>query len=381
LRLAFNTTALLSPLTGVGQYCFNLAKGLLTKPDLTVDFFYGAFWDSQLRSTPLPHLATALPWLRRHVPYSYELRRWLQNYRFAQYAGRQTPRQEFNIYHEPNFLPLKFTGPTVITVHDLSWIRYPDTHPAERVKAMNRYFEPSLMKADAIITCSAFVKQELVDVFGVSEDLISVTPLGVEDMFVPQTPPQTRSILDKYKLAHGHYFLAVGTLEPRKNLVLTLRAYQQLPSKIRNSYPLVLIGMQGWGTSALEHEIEPLVRSGEVLKLGYLPRTELATLMAGASALLYPSIYEGFGLPPLEAMACGLPVICSNSSSLPEVVSDAGILIDSHSENQVSAALLRLIEDDSWREDISRRAIQRARELTWQKCVDRTLDVYRSVAP
>jgi alpha-1,3-rhamnosyl/mannosyltransferase len=376
MHLAFNATALLSPLTGIGQYSFHLAHGLMEQEDIDLELFYGAYWDKRLNATPSNTLASSLPWLRRHVPYSYELRRWVQNFRFNQ----GIKQKKFDIYHEPNILSLKFDGPTVITVHDLSWIRHPDAHPIERVKAMNRYFEGGLRKADAIITDSIFVKQELMDVFGISPGLISSIPLGVESLFKPMTANHTEVILRKYDLVHRQYFLAVGTLEPRKNLSLALKAYLQLPVSIRNVYPLVLIGMKGWHTSALELQLLPLIRTGQVRQLGYLERIELATLMAGALTLVYPSIYEGFGLPPLEAMASGVPVICANSSSLPEVVGDAGVLVDPYNDTDLVQVLLQMIEDNLWRSEMAGKAIQRASMFTWQICVEKTIAVYQTIA-
>lgn len=376
MNLAFNATALLSPLTGIGRYSFHLAQELLARHRLNVDFFYGAFWGEQLHSSPSTQMAAALPWLRRHVPYSYELRRWLQNSRFEAHVRRQ----KFDVYHEPNILPLRFDGPTVITVHDLSWIRHPEAHPTERVKAMNRYFESGLRQADAIITDSEFVKRELMEVFGVSSERITPILLGVEAMFTPLTPAQTQAVLAQHRLMHGQYFLAVGTLEPRKNLSLALRAYQQLPAQTRQRYPLVLIGMNGWHTAELERQMAPLVQAGEVRQLGYVPAPELATIMAGATALVYPSVYEGFGLPPLEAMACGVPVICANTSSLPEVVGYAGVLIDPRDEGALASAMRRMAEDPAARADLSGKAALRAREFTWGRCADQTMAVYRSVA-
>ncbi len=376
MHLAFNATALLSPLTGIGQYSYHLATGLMAQEGLEVDYFYGAYWDKRLRNSPSGTLAASLPWLRRHVPYSYELRRWLQNSRFCHGAKRR----KFDLYHEPNILALGFEGPTVITVHDLSWIRHPEAHPVERVRAMNRYFESGLRRANALITDSAFVKQELIDVFGVAADLISPIALGVDALFKPLTPTQTLEVLNRQNLVHGHYFLAVGTLEPRKNLSLALKAYLQLPNDIRERNPLVLIGMKGWHTSALEHQIAPLVRSGQVRQLGYLARADLAVLMAGALALVYPSIYEGFGLPPLESMACATPVICANTSSLPEVVGDTGLLIDAHDDQALANAMVRMAEDGHWRDGLARQAVERAASLTWARCVDKTMAVYRSVA-
>jgi alpha-1,3-rhamnosyl/mannosyltransferase len=314
------------------------------------------------------------------LPYAYELRRWLQNQRFIQHTKRKKTGRRFDIYHEPNILPLRFEGPTVITVHDLSWIRHPETHPVERVKDMNRHFESGLERANAIVTPSTFVKQELIDLFGVSAGQITPVPLGVEPLFMPLTSIQTQEVLDTHDLMHGHYFLTVGTLEPRKNLAFALQAYRQLPAKVRQVYPLVLIGMKGWKSSKIEQEISPLTMTGEVRQLGYVSRTELATLMAGACALIYPSIYEGFGLPPLESMACGVPVICANSTSLPEVVGDAGILIDPEDTDELARALFRIVEDDQLRAVLSLRSRQHAGQMTWSRCVESTLKVYRSIA-
>jgi glycosyltransferase involved in cell wall biosynthesis len=376
MNLAFNATALLRPLTGIGRYSSHLAQGLLTRHSLNMDFFYGAFWGKQLRSSPATQMAAALPWLRRHVPYSYELRRWLQNSRFDAHVRRQ----KFDVYHEPNILPMRFDGPTVITVHDLSWIRHPEAHPTERVKDMNRHFESGLRQANAIITDSEFVKRELMEVFGVASERITPILLGVEAMFTPLAPAETQAVLAQHRLTHGQYFLALGTLEPRKNLSLALRAHQQLPAQTRQRYPLVLIGMQGWHTAELERQMAPLVQVGEVRQLGYVPSLELATIMAGATALVYPSLYEGFGLPPLEAMACGVPVICANTSSLPEVVGDAGVLIDPRDEGALASAMRRMADDPATRADLSGKAALRAREFTWGRCADQTMAVYRSVA-
>jgi len=375
VRLAFNATALLSPLTGIGHYSLHLAEELLKRQNIESHFFYGAFWDRQLHARPSP-IAKSLPWLRRHVPYSYQLRRLVQNISF----GHGARRGHFDVYHDPNIIPLCFDGRTVVTVHDLSWIRHPEAHPVERVKAMNRYFAAGLAQADRIITDSVFVKQELVDVTGVAAERISAIPLGVEALFAPMSPADTQSVLNRHGLIHGRYFLAVGTLEPRKNLKAALLAYQKLPAATRQHLPLVLIGMKGWHMSALEKQMQPLESAGQLRQLGYLSRPDLATVMAGATALIYPSIYEGFGLPPLEAMACGVPVICANNSSLPEVVGNAGLLVDPHDESSLAQMMQQLADDDVLRSSLAERAMERAAQFTWARCAEQTIDVYRSLA-
>jgi alpha-1,3-rhamnosyl/mannosyltransferase len=372
MKVALNATALLSPLTGIGQYTFHLAKGLQALPELELNLFYGSGWSKEVRDQPVPRITAIKTLIKQSVPYAYAIKRFLEQNIFTR--GVQSNQAE--IYHEPNFLAFKFNGPSVITVHDLSWIRFPHTHPAERVRAMNTYFEPGLRRASLILTDSEFVKRELMDVFGVKADHIRPVLLGVEPLFYPRTAEDTRTVLNRHNLVHGQYLLAVGTLEPRKNLQVALRAYMLLPQQVRKHFPLVLVGMSGWHTSELELQIAPLVSAGEIRQIGYLPREELAMVSAGALTLIYPSIYEGFGLPPLEAMACGVPVIASEVSSLPEVVGDTGLLINPHDDEALAQAILKMITDNHFRQQLSQKALARSAEFTWDKCARQTVDVY-----
>jgi alpha-1,3-rhamnosyl/mannosyltransferase len=161
-----------------------------------------------------------------------------------------------------------------------------------------------------------------------------------------------------------------------------LRAYAGLDESARRSFPLVVAGMKGWHAQALDKELEPLLRGGEVRLAGYLSRDDLAAVMAGATALVYPSIYEGFGLPPLEAMACGVPAVAGNVASLPEVVGDAGMLVEPRDAAQLRGAMLRMIEDPQERMRLGARAQVRAAAFTWDRCAARTFAAYgRAVAP
>ena len=374
MHVAFNATALLSPMTGIGQYAHHLATGLQQKEDIELDLFYAAGWRKEIRTEPLPNIVSLKSLVRRFVPSSYDLSRMFQQKFFT--AGA---RQAMNdIYHEPNFLAFRFDGPSVITVHDLSWIRHPEMHPVDRVRAMNKHFQPGLERACLILTDSEFVKRELIDVFGIKPERIKPVLLGVEPLFRPQSSTETLAVLRQHQLVHGHYLLAVGTLEPRKNLQVALRAFMKLPADFRKTYPLVLVGMKGWHTSALEKEIAPLVRAGQVRQLGYLPREDLATIIAGATTLIYPSVYEGFGLPPLEAMACAVPVIVSNVSSLPEVVGDTGLMMDPHDVDGLASHIQTLVDSPGLRQALSHKALQRSATFTWARCVDETVDGYRA---
>lgn len=299
----------------------------------------------------------------------------MQNNRVAQHAKQHS----IALYHEPNIVPLAFDGPTVITVHDLSWIRHPEAHPPERVRAMNKYFPAGLEQASLILTISDFVKQELMDVFGVKPERIRPVLLGVEALFHPRSADETRVVLSAHGLVHGQYVLAVGTLEPRKNLEVALRAFMQLTPALRKHFPLVLVGMKGWHTSALEQQIAPLVAAGVIRQLGYLPRENLAKIVAGATTLIYPSVYEGFGLPPLEAMVCGVPVITSNVSSIPEVVGDAGLMLNPLDVEGFAGAMELLLANPDERSRMAALALARSSQFSWAKCVTQTVDAYKFV--
>ena len=373
IELAFNGVSLLSPLTGIGNYTAQLAQRMCTAPELNTRFFYGTHWSSNVHTQAAPVVQKILPWIRKNIPRSYDIRQWLQIRRFR--SGTQNG--EIDLYHEPNNVPLPFDGPLVLTVHDLSWIRYPQTHPAERVKAMDRYFESGLRRATRVITDSQFVKQELIDVFGLDPALIHPIALGADERFLPQTIEQTQFTLSRHQLQHGRYLLAVGTLEPRKNLQRALQAFMAIPRPLRQRHPLVLVGMTGWQANPLQAQLAPLLAAGEVRQLGYLAPNELSHIMAAACALVYPSFYEGFGLPPLEAMACGVPVIASNVSSIPEVVGDTGILLDPQDTLGLTDAMITLTTAPDIRANMSARALQRSQSFSWDQCADLTQRVYQ----
>jgi alpha-1,3-rhamnosyl/mannosyltransferase len=380
MNVAMNGSALLSPLTGIGQYVLNLAKGLQANAEVDLDLFYGDHFSPDIkhavtfRAGQMRALVRAV--VRTAIPNAYGVHRMLHQRNF----NKGVRLKPYDVYHEPNYLALRFEGPTVITVHDLSWIRFPETHPAERVKAMDRFFEPALRKAALLLTDSAFIRNEVIETFRLDPASVVSIPLGLDPLFRPMSPEQTLPVLQRLGLRHGGYFLSVGTLEPRKNMQATVAAYSRLPEAVRKRYPLVLAGMKGWHTSKLENLLRPLVDKGQVQMLGYLERSELATVMAGALTMVYPSLYEGFGLPPLEAMGCGVPPITSTASCLPEVVGDSGLSVDAADVEGLSAAMQRMVADTAMREELSARALQRSAQFTWARCVQETQAAYRRAA-
>ncbi len=372
LRVGINATALLSPRTGIGQYVYHLGRECLEADDISPSFFYGN-WKTQLRAQPLPNIDTIKTYIKKAVPWSYEIKSLIFQAQFS--LGLLKNR--IDVYHEPNYLAFRFPGPSVITVHDLSWIRHPETHPKQRLAAMDRHFPRSLARASAILTDCSFVKQELVETFGLDPARVTPVLLGVSPDFFPRAPAECNAFLADHGLAHGHYVLSVGTLEPRKNIPALIDAYSMLPADLQQRFPLVLVGMRGWLTSALEARMKPLVERGVIKPLGYVADEMMPLIYSGAAAFVFPSLYEGFGLPPLEAMACGAPVISSSSSSLPEVVGDAGILVDPLNVDALAESLRHVLEDRVFAEVLAQQGIRRAAGFSWKKTAVETIAVYR----
>ena len=372
LRLALNATAMLSPLTGIGRYVKELSQAL-GQSGVQVNYYDVINgWAEQAPRTIARASVAPLRFLH-NLPGVRPIERKLQQRRFA----RGIPRIQAQLYHEPNYLAFRFNGPTVVSAHDASWVRFPETHPAERVRVMNRLFPESLERAQRIIVDSNFVAREMNTLFGVPLERIRTVPLGVASDFRPRSALETLPVCKKLGLTHGGYILAVGTLEPRKNLISLVRAFRLLPLELSRRYPLVIAGMGGWQHEETDQEMALLERQGLLRILGQIEEDALPSLYAAAGLFVYPSIYEGFGLPPLEAMATGTPVIVSDRASLPEVVGEAGLCIDPQDIDAMAEILRGVMEDPQRRMNMAAAGIQRSRLFTWQHCARETLAVYR----
>jgi alpha-1,3-rhamnosyl/mannosyltransferase len=374
LRVALNATSLLSPATGIAQYTRSLAGALEAVGSVRLRYLDGQRWSSQLRVAPVPGIDGWKRAVKRLIPSAYGVARAAQQAAFSLGVRRHRP----DVYHEPAFLAYQFSGPTVVTAFDLSWIRYPQAHPAARVRMLERYFPGSLARADHVITASQAVRAELIAEFSLDGARVSVIPLAARAGLQPRTPAECAAAMAARQLRWRGYLLSVGTLEPRKNLVTLLRAYAALDPGMRARLPLVIVGMKGWGTSPLEALVAPLAREGSVRILGYVDEAELAQLNAAARMLIYPSLYEGFGLPPLEAMASGTPVITSNTSSLPEVTGAAAVAVDPQDTDALRAAIARLAQDDQQWESLRSAGLAQAASFSWDRCARETIAVYRA---
>jgi glycosyltransferase involved in cell wall biosynthesis len=290
-------------------------------------------------------------------------------------------RFPLDLLHSPDFIPpLHASMPTVITVHDLAFLHWPHFLTKDSA-AYYGQIDPAVKRADHIIVPSEHTKQDLIAQLGVPQRKVSVIYEAADERFVPLPVEETRAqITQKYGLP-ARFVLFVGTIEPRKNVDGLLRAFHYLRAKYGAAETgLVIAGGRGWlydQVLALAHELD-LTES--TYFLGRVPDHDLHRLYVAARCHVHAAHYEGFGLPPLEAMACGTPTIVSNVSSLPEVVGDAALLVNPENVEEIAIALHRLLNDDHLHAELREKGHQRARCYSWELAARRTLEVYRQVA-
>ncbi|MDZ7598498.1 MAG: glycosyltransferase family 1 protein [Desulfobacterales bacterium] len=283
------------------------------------------------------------------------------------------------VFHGPQFFLPVFGGRRVVTIHDLSVYSWAHCHPPGRVKMMQVEIARAVQCADMVLTDSEFTGREVAAFFSLPLDRLRAVPLGSSDGFFPRGEPKLAPVLTRLGLKADRYCLYAGTIEPRKNIDTLLDAYERLPYETRKRWPLVLCGYQGWQSERLHARIEKYGSQGWVRYLGYVSGDDLPYVFAGARLFAFPSLYEGFGLPVLEAMASGVPVVCSDSSSLPEVAGEAAAMCAPQDTDALTALLARGLEDDSWRAHARKQGLLRAAQFSWRSCAEMTGAAYRAV--
>jgi alpha-1,3-rhamnosyl/mannosyltransferase len=285
---------------------------------------------------------------------------------------------ENSLVHGPNYFLPSCADSGIITVHDLSIYRYPETHPAERIKQFDKNFVDTLKRTKHIITDSVAMKSEIIELLGWSAEKISVVLLGVSSEFVPRSFTQ-HDFLQKYRLRVEGYTLCVATIEPRKNIDKLVAAYKVLPKQLREGFPLVIIGGIGWKAEEIMVQIEEGVREGWIIQPGFVSNNELLLFYQHAKLFVYPSAYEGFGLPVAEAMACGIPIVASDRTSTPEVTQNTALLVNPDDIKSFESAIDKGINDDNWRINASLNSLKVAKDYTWENSVRETIKIYKNI--
>jgi len=372
------------PLTGIGRYALELANGLRRQPEVkSLHFLVGGAIQSDVLTKDLQAQEKA------RAEAAIAFRRNLMGFKplLAAYRGLKEVRQAWAlrpyrgaIYHGPNYyLPLH-DGPSIATFHDLSIFKHPEFHPQARVQFMTNELPRALKRADLLLTDSNYTRDEVIAYSGFSAERVLAIPLAASGEFRPRSDVECSEIQLQLDLRYQSYTLYAGTIEPRKNLCALLDAYEGLAYELRHRVPLVVAGYRGWRSDDIHSRLLRAQSEGWARYLDYVAAEHLPVLFSGARAFAFPSIYEGFGLPVLEAMASGVPVVCSNATSLTEVAGNCALMCDPEDVLGLRQLIERAIEDDSWRQSAISNGLAHAASFSWAKTVRMTMEAYRLAA-
>lgn len=371
MRVGIDVSSLTRTRTGVGNYTHSLLKCLVDDAgDTQFHAFSSGVRVITLRGAQGPALASHR---HIHVPTRVLYRLWnvLGWPRVDRLLGG------VDVYHATNyFLPPTATARRVVTFYDLAFLRIPECCSPKIIGPFSRNVARFAREADAVLTCSEAAKRDIVELLDVPGEKISVAYGAVEDDFIPMDRASAAVLLKRHYGVSGPFLLFVSTLEPRKNVEGLVRAFAKVAHDIPHN--LVLVGASGWRIEGLEHAFRESGLGDRVQRVGYvIAREHLPAFYSAADAFVFPSFYEGFGLPVLEAMVCGCPVITSNRSSLPEVAGGAAEYVDPDNTDEIAEAIRRVVVDESLAASMRERGRAQASRFSWQDCARRTQEVYR----
>ena len=375
VRVAIDYTSAVHQRAGVGRYTRSLAEHLtplLASDDELLLWYTSRSGDPislpmamrsgnvAVKRIPISPRWAAAGWHRLRLPIAVD-----------RFIG------DVDLHHEPDFVAPPSKKPTITTIHDLSYLIVPEyAHPDLR-RYLERSVPHTLKRADRVIAVSETTRRDVIERYGVDAERVTTIYNGVDRWFRAPEKPAVDRALEQFGLRQP-YFMMVGTVEPRKNHVTALRAFASLYER-RRDVSLAIVGNPGWLSGPIIEEIEKASKSMAVRYLRFVDDTWIPALYAGSVGLLAPSWYEGFGLPVLEAMACGAAVITSDRGALPEVAGDAALIVPPGNVDELAAAMTRLLDDAELRGDLSSKGVDRARQFTWEEAASAHLELYRSV--
>lgn len=368
LRIGIDATPLLVTKTGIGKYTHELIFGLGQVAPENQYLLYAN------RPIPLDPKVCHTVKSTHYLPQS----RWLWMQTILPYCLHQD--QVDLLHFTNNAAPLRVSKPYVLTIHDASLFLFGQYHPLRRRIALRLLLPHAARQAAAIITVSEYAKQELQQELNLPAKKFHVVHQAAGEHFRPITDPEQRSLIrTRYQLPK-RYILYVGTIEPRKNLPRLLQAFHAVRQQpTLKPIKLVLVGANGWMSDQLYEQIAKYDLTNHVQLLGYVPEADLPTLYSMATCFTFPSLHEGFGMPPLEAMACGVPVLTSQNSAMEEVCGDAASYVDPLDVESIASSLTALLSDVRLQCSLKSKGLQRARQYSWQRTAAATADVYRAV--
>lgn len=286
-------------------------------------------------------------------------------------------RRRVDIFHAHYTVPPMVRAKVVLTLHDFFWIVHPEYFVSYKRIPLTYTVRRAIARADRILVGSSFIRQEALEHFAVEEERVVVIPYGVDEGFFQRQPDDRLNAVHRKYGVEDAYVLAVGDMHPRKNLERLLQAFARMPR--RQDVKLLLVGKPLWKAKRLRECIEAVGLTDRAITTGYVPAEDLPALYQGAEVFCYPSLYEGFGFPILEAMASGVPVAASNASSCPGVGGEAAAYFEPTDVDAIADTLTRLLDSSQLRADMARAGVKWARTFTWEQTARRTMDVYRSL--
>jgi glycosyltransferase involved in cell wall biosynthesis len=372
MRIVVDGRTIVGGRTGVGVYAERIVRSLLQIDQQNQYFLFLVEPLADLRASNLT--TVMIPGYNRAG-----LNRLWENVLVPRFASKNHIDLYFSpAYALPFFRPAKL--PLVTAIHDLIGLLYPETFTPKMRLWQKIFIANAARVADRIITGSNATRADFLRLYPSAEKKTSVIYHSIDEDFRPgSSPEEIRRVQEKYGLPRK-IVLYVGTVEPRKNVANLARAFARLPNSIKNEFTLVIAGKPGWFVDSIKTEISRLQLGEKVRYIGYVERKDLPTLYQLATLFVYPSLYEGFGFPPLEAMACGVPVLCSNTSSFPEVVGDAAIMVDPHDVGQMGKELERLLGNPVLRDEMGTRGLGQAERFGARRMAEETLKVLEEAA-
>ena len=375
LRIAIDYTAAVNQSDGIGRFVRNQVEAL-TRIDHDNQYIL-------LHAAPNAGRTVSAPTAPNVVSRELRFRERTMNFlwqRLQLPVPAELVTGPIDIFHAPNFVlpPLKHAA-SILTVHDLAFLIHPECAD-DRLRAYLEEAVPrAALRADVIVTDSEHTRNDVICLLDVDADRVCVVPGGVSPTFTPAPPDQVDAVRKKYALAQP-YVLAVGVIEPRKNFPRLIDAFTRFKARTGAPHELIIAGGRGWLSEETYRRAEQSAYAHEIRFTGHFPDSDLSALYTSADVFAYPSLYEGFGLPVLEAMACGVPVICSNTSSLPELATGAAELVAPDDVEAIAFALEAVCADQERRDWLRERGLARAAEYTWELSAQLMREVYEHAA-
>jgi len=369
MRIGIDGLPLTESLAGIGHYTLELAQHLARGPhDDQVDV---------VSPTPFLPAVKSLQGSNSNLRLTQQRLNLITKRWWSIGLPRYIRQARFDVFHGTNFeIPLQGVCPTVVTIHDLSLLLHPETHERRRVWRARARMPLMARRATMIITVSDAVRSEVLQHLRLPGDRIITVHSAARERFRPMENKTAKEICNRLNV-NKDFILYAGTIEPRKNLQVLVRAFEEYSQGKETRLQLVLAGKKGWMVNELDRYLRRSAVGRHVLFTGYLNDEELCALYSSCKLFVYPSFYEGFGLPPLEAMACGAPVIASRIPSIAEVLGSAARLVSPHSATELAEAMVELLEDDQLRGELGLAGQKRASEYSWTLTAARTREVYQ----